>query len=48
VSIRAAVMSGIFALSVPAALLGLPVAIAVWMGVIPLARLLVVRLLTPR
>jgi uncharacterized membrane protein len=45
VTTRAAVTSGIFALSVPAALLGLPVAIAVWMGVIPLARLLVGRLL---
>jgi uncharacterized membrane protein len=47
VSVRALVTSGIFVLSVPAALLGLPVAIAVWMGVIPLARLLVVRVLSP-
>jgi uncharacterized membrane protein len=45
VSTRAAVTSGIFALSVPAALLGLPVAIAVWMGVIPLARMLVARVM---
>jgi len=48
VTTRAVVTSGIFALSVPAALLGLPVAIAVWMGVIPLARLLVVRVLADR
>jgi uncharacterized membrane protein len=48
VTTLALVTSGIFALSVPAALLGLPVAIAVWMGVIPLARLLVVRALAPR
>jgi uncharacterized membrane protein len=48
VTVRAAVTSGIFLLSVPAALLGLPVAIALWLGVIPLARMLVVRRLAPR
>ena len=42
---RAIVTSGLFVLSVPAALLGLPVAIAFWVGVIPLARALVGRLL---
>jgi uncharacterized membrane protein len=45
VTLRAIVTSGLFVLSIPAALLGLPVAIAVWIGVIPLARALVVRLL---
>jgi uncharacterized membrane protein len=44
VTMRAIVTSGLFVLSVPAALLGLPVAIAFWVGVIPLARALVVRL----
>ena len=48
VTVRAAVTSAIFLLSVPAALLGLPVAIALWLGVIPLARMLVVRRLAPR
>jgi uncharacterized membrane protein len=48
VTLRATVTSGIFLLSVPAALLGLPVAIALWLGVIPVARALVVRLLPPR
>ena len=45
VTIRALVTSGLFLLSVPAALLGLPVAVVFWVGVIPLARALVVRLL---
>jgi hypothetical protein len=36
------------ALSVPAALLGLPVAIALWLGVLPAARTLVVRRLPAR
>jgi uncharacterized membrane protein len=45
VTIRALVTSGLFILSVPAALLGLPVAVVFWVGVIPLARALVVRLL---
>ena len=48
VTVRAAVTSVIFLLSVPAALLGLPGAIALWLGVIPLARMLVVRRLAPR
>jgi uncharacterized membrane protein len=48
VTLRAAVTSGTFLLSVPAAVLGLPVAIALWLGVIPLARTLVVRLLSRR
>ena len=45
VSIRALVTSCLFVLSVPAALLGLPVAIAFWVGVIPRSRALVARLL---
>ena len=42
---RAVVTSAVFMLSVPAALLGLPVAVAVWLGVIPLVRVLVTRLM---
>ena len=45
VTIRALVTSGLFRLSVPAALLGLPVAVVCRAGVSPLARALVVRLL---
>jgi uncharacterized membrane protein len=45
VTMRALVTSALFVLSVPAALLGLPVAVLFWVGVIPLARALVARLL---
>jgi uncharacterized membrane protein len=47
VTVRAVLTSVIFALSVPASLLGLPVAIALWLGVLPLARTFVGRLLPP-
>jgi uncharacterized membrane protein len=43
VTVRALVTSAVFLLSVPAALLGLPVAVAIWLGVIPLTRALVTR-----
>ena len=48
VSVRGWVTSGLFLLSVPLALLGLPVAIIVWIGVLPAARALVVRVLPAR
>jgi TMEM175 potassium channel family protein len=47
VTVRAILTSVIFALSVPASLLGLPVAIALWLGVLPLARTFVGRFLSP-
>ena len=43
VRVRGFVTSGIMALSVPAALLGLPVAVALWLGVLPAVRALVAR-----
>jgi uncharacterized membrane protein len=48
VTMRALVTSALFILSVPLALLGLPVAVVFWVGVIPLARALVARLLPAR
>ena len=45
ITVRAAITPAVFALSVPAALLGLPVAVALWMGVLPLSRVLVTRVM---
>jgi hypothetical protein len=44
---RGLVSTAVFVLSVPTALLGLPVAIAIWMGVLPVARRLAERRARP-
>jgi uncharacterized membrane protein len=47
VSLRAFVTTGVFAVSIPAALLGVWVAIGLWLVVLPAARLLVARATRP-
>jgi uncharacterized membrane protein len=48
VTVRAVLTSAVIALSVPASLLGLPVAVALWLGVLPLVRAFTVRFVASR
>ncbi len=43
ITLRGLITTGVFAVSIAASFLGLPVAIAFWIGVLPVARLLITR-----